>query len=118
MQPTLADRLAPTASLLVSRAWVKREVARVPALDDARRAQLVDALCAYERPRRHALRDNFFVWAALIALTLAARGIGLPGWLGFVAGLLLLTAAARVLAVKALRWQLGRLLGGAADDES
>lgn len=110
MQPTLVDRFTPTASLLVSRGWVVDEVARVPDLDAARRAQLVDALCAYERPRRHGLRDNFIVWSVLIALTLAARGIDLPGWIGFVAGLLLLTALARVLTLKALRWELARLL--------
>ncbi len=106
----LLDHLTPTASLLVSRGWVVDEVARVPDLDAARRAQLVDALCEYERPRRHGLRDNFIVWAVLIALTLTAHGLGLPGWSGFVAGLLLLTALARVLTVKALRWELAQLL--------
>jgi hypothetical protein len=38
------------------------------------------------------------------------NALGLPGWLGFVIGLAMLTALARLLAVKALRWRLERLL--------
>ena len=110
LQPTLADHLAPTASMLVSRAWVKREVARVPALDDARRAQLVDALCEYERPRRHGLRDNFIAWFVLLGGAMLFNALDLPGWIGFMLGLVALTAVARLLAVRALRWRMAQWL--------
>jgi hypothetical protein len=93
-----------------------REVAhaaqRVPDLAPAQRARLVDALCEYERPRRHGMRDNFIVWVVLIGLTMLAGALGLPGWSGFVLGLALLTAVARALTVKALRWRLDALLRG------
>ena len=104
------DYLTPTAVLLVSRAWVLREVAAVAGLDDARRAQLVDALCIYEPERRNGLRNNFIAWMIMLGGAALARLIGVPPWLGFVAGLLIVLALARSLATRALRWRLARLL--------
>jgi hypothetical protein len=109
----LVDRLTPTAVLLVSRAWVLREVAAVPALDEARRAQLVDALVAYEPERRHGLRNNFIAWLLMLGGALLARLLEVPAWWGFVAGLLVVLALARELAVRALRWRLRQLLSAA-----
>jgi uncharacterized membrane protein YcfT len=113
VQPALADRFTPTAVGVVSRAWVIGEVLRVPALSDAQRRQLVDQLCDYQPPRRHGLRDNFIAWLVLLGGAALFDALGLPGWIGFVIGLVLLTALARSLAVKALRWRLDRLLAEA-----
>ena len=110
MTPTLADRFTPTAVGVVSRAWVIGEVMRVPALSDARRRQLVDQVSDYQPPRRHGLRDNFIAWLILLGGAALFNALDLPGWIGFVIGLVVLTALARVLAVKALRWQLQQLL--------
>jgi hypothetical protein len=108
--PTLADRVTPTAVGIVSRAWVIREVMRVPQLSDAQRRQLVDQLSSYQPPRRHGLRDNFIAWFVLLGGAMLFNAIDLPGWIGFVIALVLLVALARLLAVKALRWRLDRLL--------
>jgi hypothetical protein len=113
LAPTLADRFTPTAVGLVSRAWVIGEVLRVPQVGDAHRRQLVDQLCTYQPPRRHGLRDNFIAWVILLGGAMLFNALGLPGWLGFVVGLAMLTALARLLAVKALRWRLERLLAEA-----
>lgn len=113
MQPALADRFTPTAVGVVSRAWVIGEVLRVPALSDAQRRQLVDQLCDYQPPRRHGLRDNFIAWLVLLGGAALFKALDLPGWIGFAIGLVLLTALARTLAVKALRWRLDRLLAEA-----
>lgn len=104
------DRLTPAAVLLVSRAWVLREVHAVPRLDDRRRAELVDVLCAYEPERRHGLRNNFIAWIIMLGGTGLARLAGVPPWLGFVAGLLVVLVLARSLATRALRWRLQQLL--------
>ncbi len=104
------DRLTPTAVLLVSRAWVLREVAAVPGLDEARRAELVDELIAFEPERHHALRNNFIAWLLMLGGTGAAHALGIAAWIGFVAGLLLVLLLARMLAVLALRWKLAGLI--------
>ena len=109
------DRLTPTAVLLVSRAWVLREVATVPDIDDARRAQLVDELIGYEPERRHALRNNFIAWLIMLGGVGLAHLAGIPPWLGFVAGLLIVLLLARELAVRALRWRLAQLTRPAQD---
>jgi hypothetical protein len=103
------DRLTPTAVLLVSRAWVLREVAALPALDDARRAELVEALIGYEPERRHGLRNNFIAWLIMLGGTGLARLAEVPPWVGFVAGLLIVLLLARQLAVRTLRWRLLQL---------
>lgn len=109
MPTTLHDRFTPTAVGLVSRAWVVDEVeGRVP--DPARRAALVEELVGYEPPRQHALRNMFLFWATAIAASALAGGLGLPRWWGFVAAVVLFAWLARLLAVKALRWRLDRLL--------
>jgi hypothetical protein len=113
MQPTLADRFTPTAVGVVSRAWVIAEVLRVPQLSDAQRRQLVDQVCSYQPPRRHGLRDNLIVWFILLGGSMLFNALDLPGWVGFVIGLVLVGALARVLAVKALRWRLDALLAEA-----
>jgi len=103
------DRLTPTAVLLVSRAWVLREVAAVPGIDEARRAELADQLIGYEPERRHGLRNNFIGWLIMLAGTGLAHLAGVPPWLGFVAGLLVVLLLAREVAVRALRWRLAQL---------
>jgi hypothetical protein len=108
------DRLTPTAVLLVSRAWVLREVGAVPDLDDRRRAELVDELIGYEPERRHGLRNNFVAWLLMLGGTGLARLLDVAPWLGFVAGLLVVLLLARALAVRALRWRLKQLRSAAA----
>jgi hypothetical protein len=109
LQVRFLDRLTPAAVLLVSRAWVLREVAALPDIDDARRGQLVDELIGYEPERRHGLRNNFIAWLIMLGGTGLARLAGVAPWLGFVAGLLLVLLLARQLAVRALRWRLAQL---------
>lgn len=109
------DHVTPTAVLLVSRAWVLREVAAVPGLDDAQRAHLVDDLVGYEPERRHGLRNNFIAWLLLLGGTGLARLAGLPPWLGFAAGMLFVLWLARELATRALRWRLTQQLAPAPD---
>lgn len=104
------DRVTPTAVLLVSRAWVLREVSALPGLDEARRAELVDALIAYEPERRHGLRNNFVAWIIMLGGTGLARLVDVAPWLGFVAGLLVVLLLARELAVRAMRWRLAQLV--------
>jgi hypothetical protein len=103
------DRLTPTAVLLVSRAWVLREVAAVPGLDDLQRARLSDELVSYEPERRHGLRNNFIAWLIMLGGVGLAEMIGAAHWIGFVAGLLVVLLLARELAVRALRWRLAQL---------
>jgi hypothetical protein len=110
MQPTLLDRLTPIAVGVVSRAWVLREVAAVPGLDAAARSRLVDALSEYQPPRRQPMRDNLIAWAVLLGGAMLFNALDLPGWIGFVLGLFALTAVARLLAVRALRWRLAQWL--------
>jgi hypothetical protein len=104
------DRLTPTAVLLVSRAWVLREVGALPSIDDARRAGLVDELIGYEPERRHGLRNNFIAWLIMLGGTGLAGLVGAAPWLGFAAGLLIVLMLARELAVRALRWRLAQLI--------
>jgi hypothetical protein len=110
MQRRWQDRLTPTSTLLVSRAWVLDEVARLDGLDAAQRERLVDELTSYEPLRRDGLRNSFIVWLGLIGGSWLARLVGLPAWSGFVAALIVFVCIARVLAVGALRWRLQRLL--------
>jgi len=111
MQIGWHDRLTPTAVGIVSRAWVMREVAGRVA-DESQHARLVDALAAYEPPRRHGLRNNFIFWIGVLTAAALSRLVGLPGWTGFVAALLGFLWVARELAVRALRWRLDQLLAG------
>jgi len=106
----LKHHLTPTASILVSRGWVLREVERVPELNRAERNELVDALCAWELPRNNSLRNNFIVWMCLLGMAMLFGALGLPGWLGFVIAMAGLLGVARALAVRQLRWKLGQLL--------
>ena len=109
MPTELRDRFTPTAVGLVSRAWVIEEVeSRVS--DPTLRPGLIDELVGYEPPRQHALRNMFLFWATAIAASALAGGLGLPRWWGFVAAVVLFAWLARLLAVKALRWRLDRLL--------
>jgi hypothetical protein len=103
------DRVTPTAVLLISRAWVLREVAAVPGLDDFQRARLSDELISYEPERRHGLRNNFIAWLIMLGGVGLAELIGAAHWIGFVAGLLVVLLLARELAVRALRWRLAQL---------
>lgn len=109
MAARLQDRFTPTAVGLVSRAWVIEEVERGIA-DPARHAALIDELVGYEPPRQHALRNMFLFWAVAIAASALAGELGLPRWSGFVAAVLLFAWLARLLAIKALRWRLERLV--------
>jgi hypothetical protein len=106
----LKHHLTPTASMLVSRGWVLREVERVPELNRAERNELVDALCAWELPRNNSLRNNFIVWMCLLGMAMLFGALSLPGWLGFVIAMAGLLGVARALAVRQLRWKLGQLL--------
>lgn len=114
MPITWRDRITPTAVGLVSRAWVIGEVERAAEragiTDAATCAQWIEALCAYEPPRRHGIRNNAIVWTGLIGAAMFSGAIGLPGWTGFVAALIGFLLIARELAVRALRWRLERLL--------
>jgi hypothetical protein len=103
------DHVTPTAVLLVSRAWVLREVGGLPGIDERRRAELVDELVGYEPQRRHGLRNNFIAWLIMLGGTGLAHLSGLPPWLGFVAGLLVVLMLAREVAVRSLRWRLAQL---------
>lgn len=104
------DYLTPTAVLLVSRAWVLREVSTVDGQDERRRVQLVDELVAYEPERRNGLRNNFIAWLIMLGGAGLASLIGLPAWLGFAGGVLIVLAMARALATRALRWRLAQLI--------
>lgn len=109
MAARLQDRFTPTAVGLVSRGWVITEVEqRVP--DPARHAALIDDLVGYEPPRQHALRNMFLFWAFAISASALAGALGLPRWSGFVAVVVLFAWLARLLAIKALRWRLERLV--------
>jgi hypothetical protein len=110
MRPTPLDRIAPVAVGVVSRAWVLREVAAVQGLDAAARRRLVDALSEYQPPRRRPMRDNVIAWVVLLGGAMLFNALDLPGWIGFVLGLVALTAVARLLAVRALRWRMAQWL--------
>ena len=110
VRPTLLDRFIPVAVGVVSRAWVLREVAAVPGLDAAARSRLVDALSEYQPPRRQPMRDNAIAWVVLLGGAMLFNALDLPGWFGFVLALMALTAVARVLAVRALRWRMAQWL--------
>ena len=109
MSVRLQDRFTPTAVGLVSRAWVIEEVERRVA-DPARHAALIDELVGYEPPRRHGLRNMFLFWALAIAASGLAGAVGLPRWSGFVVVVVLFAWLARLLAIRALRWHLDRLV--------
>ena len=108
------DFATPTAVLLVSRAWVLREVNTVTGIDAARRAELADALCAYEPERRNGLRNNFIAWIIMLGGSALAPLASLPAWLGFASGVLVVLALARALATRTLRWRLAQLINGLA----
>ena len=109
MPTELRDRFTPTAVGLVSRAWVIEEVeGRVS--DPALRPALIDDLVGYEPPRRHALRNMFLFWLTAIAASALAGALDVPRWTGFAVAVALFAWIARLLAVKALRWRLDRLL--------
>jgi hypothetical protein len=110
MPATLRDRIAPTAVGLVSRAWVIDAVERRPELDADARARAIEALVAYEPPRRHPVRDNAIFWIGALGAAGIADAFGAPGWAGFVAALIGFALLARALAVRALRWRLDRLI--------
>ena len=110
VRPTLLDRFIPVAVGVVSRAWVLREVAAVPGLDAAARSRLVDALSEYQPPRRQPMRDNFIAWVVQLGGAMLFNALDLPGWIGFMLGLVALTAVARLLAVRALRWRMAQWL--------
>ena len=117
MPSTWRDRLYPTAAGLVSRGWIIDEVeAREP--DPQRRAALIDELAGYEPTRRHGLRNNFIFWVSALGAGMLSRELGLPGWTGFVAVVVLFIWIAHELAVRALRWRLDQLLprGSESDD--
>jgi hypothetical protein len=108
----LRDRFTPTAVGLVSRAWVVKEVeGRVS--DPTLRPALIEDLVGYEPPRQHALRNMFLFWLTAIAASALAGALDVPRWTGFVVAVALFAWLARLLAVKALRWRLDRLLQGA-----
>ncbi len=109
MPARLIDFVTPTAALLVSRAWVLREVETVEGLDEASRVQLADELTSYEPERRNGLRNNFIAWVLMLGGAMLARLLGATPWLGFVAGLLIVLLLARLLAERALRWRLAQL---------
>jgi hypothetical protein len=109
MTPTWRDRITPTAAGLVSRAWVITLVAQTD-LAAHEQQRLVDTLCEYEAPRRHAMRNNLIFWMGCFALAMLSTALGLPGWLGFGVGTLGFLAVARTLADRTLRWRLDRLL--------
>jgi hypothetical protein len=117
LRPGWRDRLTPAAVLLVSRAWVLREVAAQPELDDAQRAALADELIAYEPPRQHGLRNNFVAWSIFLGGTGLAHLAGVPPWTGFVAGLVSVLLLARALTVRSLRWRLAQLCAASAGPE-
>jgi hypothetical protein len=103
------DRCTPTAAGLVSRAWV------IDAVDEAglpapERARAIEELVAFEPPRRHGVRNTVIFWVGVIGAAMTADAIGLPGWVGFVAALLVFAAIGRELARRALRWRLGELV--------
>ena len=109
MAARLQDRFTPTAVGLVSRAWVIEEVERRVS-DRARHAALIEELVGYEPPRQHALRNMFLFWAFAISASALAGALGFPRWSGFVAVVVLFAWLARLLAIKALRWHLDRLV--------
>lgn len=102
------DYLTPTAVGLVSLAWVKKEVARQPALSDAARLRLVDELVGFEAQRAHGIRNNIIVWSALLGSAMLFESVGAPAWAGFALALSLLLYVARVLAVRTLRWRIAQ----------
>lgn len=103
------DRLTPTAAGLVSRAWVVDAVdaAGLPAQE---RARAIEELVAFEPPRRHGVRNTVIFWVGVIGAAMTADAIGLPGWAGFVAALLVFAFIGRELTKRALRWRLGELM--------
>ncbi|MCS7102148.1 MAG: hypothetical protein NZL99_10675, partial [Burkholderiaceae bacterium] len=66
MRITWRERCTPTAIGLVSRAWVIARVQGVDGLDEATRAEWIEALCAYEPPRENWLRNRWLFWAAAL----------------------------------------------------
>ena len=111
-----ADRFTPTAVGLVSRAWVKREVARHTS-DERLQRRWLDELTSFEPARRHGLRNMFLFWLVAIGASAAAGAVGWPRWTGFLAAVMGFLWLARVLAVRALLWRLAQLKAdnGSAD---
>ncbi len=110
MPARLIDFVTPTAALLVSRAWVLREVEAIEGLDEASRVRLVDELTSYAPERRNGLRNSFIAWVLMLGGAMLARLLGVTPWLGFVAGFLIVLVLARLLAERALRWRLAQWL--------
>src|SRR5512134_1307531 len=103
------DRLSPTAGVLVSRAWVIARVDEIGGIDEATRRAWIDDLCGYEPLRKNGLRNNFLFWSSAIGGAMFTDALGLPGWTGFVAVLLLFVVLARMLATRTLLWRLDQL---------
>jgi hypothetical protein len=103
------DHLIPTATGLVSRAWVIKRVDAIDGVDDGTRRAWIDELCGYEAIRRHGMRNNAIFWTSAIGAGMLTDALGLPGWTGFVAVLVLFVALARVLATRTLLWRLDQL---------
>lgn len=103
------DRLLPTASFLLTRGWVIDRVNEIEGIDERTRAAWIDDLCGYEPLRMHGLRNNFLFWASAIGGAMFTDALGLPGWTGFVAVLLLFLVLARQLAKRTLLWRLDQL---------
>lgn len=112
MRIELSDRFTPAAVGLVSRAWIIREVSR-RAAEPMLHRKWVDELFVYEPPRRHGLRNNFVFWLAAIGASALAGAIGIAPWIGFLVAVVAFVWIARVLAVRALRWRLDRLVAEA-----
>ena len=49
-------------------------------------------------------------WVVLLGGAMLFNALDLPGWIGFMLGLVALTAVARLLAVRALRWRMAQWL--------
>ena len=114
MRATFVDRITPTAVGVVSRAWVIREVERHAESDADARARAVEALCAYEPPRRHPVRNNVIFWVDALGSAMLVEALGGPGLIGFITALAGFAVLARLLAVRALRWRLNQLLSASA----
>jgi NADH:ubiquinone oxidoreductase subunit 4 (subunit M) len=61
------------------------------------------------------VRNTVIFWIGVIAAPMTADAIGLPGWVGFVAALLVFAGIGHELAKRALRWRLGELMRQRAD---
>jgi hypothetical protein len=109
MPTRLLDHLMPTASAIVSRGWVIKNVEAVAGIDEATRSAWIDELCAYEPVHTHGPRNNALFWMSALGGAMLSDALGLPGWTGFVVVLVVFTGLARALATRTLLWRLARL---------